>query len=124
MPISAFVLIAAVLHLAVFVSYPQSGRFGFPFLYISVILWSSFAIFINRSVTRAGAFWKAALAVGFTLMCAFSALSFLPQKDGISALHKFTWGEYPDRKTLYFGLLRLGVDAPRLLTPEKEEPLP
>ncbi len=124
MTTSAFILIAAVLHLGVFISYPQSGRFGFIFLYISILLWASFAIFINRAVNHYGMAWKAAITVGFTLMCAFSALSFLPQKDGISALQKFTSGNYPDKETLYFGLLRLGVDAPGLLPPEKKEKLP
>ena len=33
-------------------------------------------------------------------------------------------GHSPDGRDLYFGLLRLGVDAPGLLPPQKEEPLP
>jgi hypothetical protein len=124
MPISAYILAAAVLHLAAFVSYPESGRFGVTFLYLSLILWTAFSIFLNYASHNAGRAWKAALAAGFTLMCAFSALSFLPQKDGVSALNKFTSGKYPDKKTLYFGLLRIGIDAPGLLPPRKEEPLP
>jgi len=124
MPISAYILIAAALHLGAFVCYPESGRFGFTFLYLSIILWTAFSIFVNHAVSNAGTAWKAALAATFTLMCAFSALSFLPQKDGVSALKKVTSGRYPDKRALYFGLLRLGVDAPGLLPPQKEEPLP
>lgn len=124
MPISAYIFIAAVLNLAVFVSYPQSGRLGFTFLYLSIIIESAAAIFINRAANYYGTAWKAAIAAGFALMCAFCALSFLPQKDGTSALHKLATGDYPDGQKLYFGLLRLGVDAPGLLQPRQEEKLP
>ncbi|MDP2864894.1 MAG: hypothetical protein Q8O90_01460, partial [Elusimicrobiota bacterium] len=75
LPISLFVLTAAALHLGAFVSYPHSGRFGFTFLYVSLILWTGGAIFINRAANRHGRAWKAAIAAGFTLMCAFSALA-------------------------------------------------
>lgn len=124
LPISLFVFTAAALHLGAFVSYPHSGRFGFPFLYISLILWTAGAIFINRAANHYGAVWKTAIAAGFALMCAFSALAFLPQKDGVSPLRKLTSGHYPGGRDLYFGLRRLGVDAPGLLPPQKGEPLP
>lgn len=124
LPISSYVLVAAALHLGAFVSYPHSGRFGFTFLYISLILWTAGAIFINRAANYHGKAWKAAIAAGFALMCAFSAFAFLPQKDGKSPLLKLISGQYPDGRDLYFGLLKLGVDAPGLLPPQKEEPLP
>jgi len=103
LPISLYVLIAAVLHLAAFVSYPHSGRFGFTFLYISLILWTAGAIFINRAANYHGRAWKAAVAAGFALMCAFSALAFLPQKDGISPLRKLAAGHYPTAETCTSG---------------------
>ncbi|MBI4351810.1 MAG: hypothetical protein HY550_10245 [Elusimicrobia bacterium] len=124
MPVSAYILTAAAFHLTVFVSYPHTGRFGFPFLAVSLILWTSFAFYLRNSLTNTGRTWKAAIAAGYALMCAFSALAFLPQKDAVSPLRKFSSGQYPDGKTLYLGLRRLGVDAPGLLPPQKEEPLP
>lgn len=123
-PVSFYIFIAAALHLGAFVCYPQSGRFGLTFLYVSMILWTGGAIFVNRSANYYGKAWKIAIAAGFTLMCAFSALAFLPQTDRVSPLKKLTSGRYPDGKSLYFGLLRLGVDAPGLLPPQKEEILP
>lgn len=123
-PISLYILIAAALHLGAFISYPHSGRFGFTFLYISMILWTGGAIFINRAANYHGKAWKTAIMIGFTLMCAFSALGFLPQKDGKSPFLKLISGQYPEKRDLYFGLLKLGVDAPGLLPPRKEEPLP
>ncbi|OIO02665.1 MAG: hypothetical protein COX65_05720 [Elusimicrobia bacterium CG_4_10_14_0_2_um_filter_56_8] len=124
MPISAYILIAAALHLGAFVAYPQSGRFAFPFLAVSMILWAGFSIFINRAANQYGKAWKTAIAVIFALACAFSSLSFLPQKDGISALHKLMAGKYPDRNNLFFGLARLGIYAPGLLPAKKQETLP
>lgn len=124
LPISLYILIAAALHLAAFISYPHSGRFGFTFLYVSMILWTGGAIFINRAANYHGKAWKTAIAIGFTLICAFSALAFLPQRDGKSPFLKLISGQYPGKRDLYFGLLKLGVDAPGLLPPQKEEPLP
>ena len=124
LPVSLYIMIAAALHLGAFVSYPHSGRFGFTFLYVSMILWTAGAVFINRAANYHGRAWKAAIAAGFALMCAFSAFAFLPQADGSNALRKLVSGRYPDGRDLYFGLLRLGVDAPGLLPPQKEEPLP
>ncbi|MDD5210472.1 MAG: hypothetical protein PHV36_13865 [Elusimicrobiales bacterium] len=124
LPVSFYILMAAALHLGAFISYPHSGRFGFTFLYVSMILWTGGAIFINRAANYHGGAWKAAVAAGFALLCAFSAFAFLPQKDGKSPLLKLTSGQYPEKRDLYFGLLRLGVDAPGLLPPQKEEPLP
>jgi len=117
MPISAYILLATAINLAVFVSYPYSGRFGFTFLYLSIICWAAVAIFINRAANAYGTAWKAGIAAVFALMCIFCSLTFLPQADGVSALKKFTSGNYPDKRTLYIGLLKLGVDAPALLTP-------
>ncbi|MDO8802966.1 MAG: hypothetical protein Q7R35_00915 [Elusimicrobiota bacterium] len=117
MTISAYIVLAAVINLAAFVSYPYSGRFGFTFLYLSMILWAAAAIFINHAANCYGTAWKVTIAAGFALMCAFATLSFLPQADGVTPLEKFTSGNYPDKKTLYIGLLKLGVDAPGLLTP-------
>lgn len=119
---SAFILIAAAAHLGAFVGYPESGRFGLTFLLISVLLWSGLGGFISQAAAfyRSGA--KTAIAVVFALACVFSAVSFLPQKDGISVLRKLSYGQYPTRTSVYFGLLRLGISAPRILPPRKEEP--
>ena len=124
LPISLYILAAALLHLAAFILYPQSGRFGPTFLYVSLIFWAGGAVFINSAANYHGRAWKASVAAGYTLMCAFSAFAFLPQKDGKSPLLKFISGQRPEKRDLYFGLLRLGINAPGLLPPQKEEPLP
>lgn len=121
MPVSALFLIAALLHLGAFVCYPESGKMGPTYLYISVLLWTMFAVMLNRAALNASRENRAFIAVAFTLACAFSAISFLPQKDGVSALRKLAAGKYPDRPALYYGLRRLGIDAPGLLPPAKEE---
>jgi FtsH-binding integral membrane protein len=121
MSASTLLLIITAVHLGLFVSYPYTGRFGLTFLFVSALLWAGLALFIDRALQSYSSGTKAALILAFTLLCAFSTLSFLPQKDGISPLRKVSLGKYPARTDLYFGLLRLGVSAPGLLPPRKEE---
>lgn len=114
---------AALINLAVFVCFPDSGKFGFTFLYISALLWAAFAFFLG-SYPPATAAGRAARALAFVLGCLFCSLSFMPQRDALSPLRKLSAGHYPDRKALFLGLLRLGVDWPGLLPPQKPEVLP
>lgn len=120
---SALIIAAAAAHLAVFVCFPYTGPLGLTFTAISVLLWSALALFLSGAL-RAAASWRGVLAAVFVLGCAFSALSFLPQKDGVSALEKLLDGRVPSKKDLYFGLLNVGVEYPALLPPAKpEEPV-
>lgn len=121
MSISSFIFIAAAVHLGVFVSYPYTGKFGLTFLYISALMWAGLALFIGRTLESWSASTRAGLATAFFMFCALSTLSLLPQKDGVSPLRKFSSGKFPDRSALHFGLLRLGISAPGLLPPKKEE---
>lgn len=120
MSISALILIAAAVHLAAFLSYPHSGRFGQPFLFVSMLLWTGFSVFIVRVTENYGREGKAAFASLFALACAFSVLALLPQKDGRPALKKFLAGSYPVKADFYIGLLRLGVEVPALAPHKKE----
>ena len=115
------IILNLAINLAVFVSYPMSGVMGFTFLYISALLWTAFAIFIGRIVSQGSVFIKVVLTLVFVLLCAFLTLSFLPQIDKTTALSKFSDGKYPDNRTIYMGLLRLGIDYPGLLPPAPPE---
>lgn len=117
------ILIAAglLINLGVFVAYPMSGHMGFTFLYISAVLWTALAVLIGRSVSQLGPWPKFVITVGFSLACAFCGLSFLPQADRVTALNKFADGIYPDRRSVYLGLLRLGIDVPALRPPAPPE---
>lgn len=119
--ISLLVLLTAMLHLAAFVSYPESGKFGVTFLYISGLLWIAFALLLTRAAAAATRENRAFIAVAFALAVAVSVLSLLPQKDGVSALRKLATGVYPDGRSFYVGLRRIGIDAPGLLPPAAEE---
>jgi hypothetical protein len=121
MSISSLIVIAAAVHLGVFVSYPYTGKFGLTFLYISALMWAGLALFVGRTLESWSAGTRAGLALAFFMFCALCTLSLMPQKDGVSPLRKFSIGKYPDRNTLYYGLLRVGISAPGLLPPKKEE---
>lgn len=120
MSVSSILVVAVLTHLAAFVAYPHSGKFGFPFVYISALLWTGFAMLTRRAAEGRGPAAAALFAALFALACSLSALAFLPQKDGRSALGKFLAGSYPDKTSLYYGLRRLGLDVPGLLPPQKE----
>lgn len=126
MKISTLITLALLVHLAVFICFPHTGRLGPTFTYISLVLWVGFAIFLGARppYSAAGQSLTAAL---FLFGCVFSTLSFMPQKDAVSPLNKLVDGRYPDKADVYWGLLRVGVDAPALRPPpppEQEEILP
>lgn len=119
--LSLLILIAAVPHLGAYVCYPESGRFGSVFLYVSLLVWAGLAIMMARVAAGATRENRAFIAVAFGLAAAVCAVSLLPQKDGVSPLRKLTSGVRPDKRALYNGLRRLGVDAPGLLPPAAPE---
>lgn len=118
---SIMIISALLVNVAVFVCYPMSGTMGFTFLYLSAVVWTAFAILIGHAVARFSAWPKAVLALIFAMACAFSGLSFLPQADKVTALSKFADGKYPDRRAVYLGLLRLGINVPSLRPPQSPE---
>lgn len=124
MKATPLIILGLLLNLGAFVCYPETGRMGMTFLYVSMMLWTAFALLITRYSPGPGPAWKTVQLMFFAVACAFSALSLLPQKDGISALTKFNKGQYPDKRDVYLGLLRLGINYPALLPPQKEEILP
>ncbi|MCM2267631.1 MAG: hypothetical protein NDI60_07670 [Elusimicrobiales bacterium] len=123
MTTGTLIALGLLINLGVFVCFPETGRFGVTFLYLSCLLWTAFAFFLGSRApfTRLGR-WLRALA--FAAACLFACLSFLPQKDNNNPLEKLTRGQYPDRRSVFLGLLRLGIDYPGLLPPQKEEVLP
>lgn len=123
MKTAALIAIGLTITLGVFVCFPDTGRFGMTFLYISGLLWTAFAFFLGSRppYSLAG---QALRALFFAAGCLFSSLSFLPQKDNINPLQKLSRGHYPDRTHVFKGLLRLGIDVPALAPPPQPEVLP
>lgn len=119
--ITGFITLAVLVHAAVFVCYPESGRLGPTFTFISLLLWSAFGILLYQPVSNLKTSDKAGVLATYALACAIAALSLLPQKDGVSALTKLADGRTPAKTDIYTGLLRLGIDYPVLLPPKKEE---
>jgi len=104
---------AALLHLAFFASYPETGQFGNYYLAISLLLWAVFIMFINTSTKLVTLFSGAAGLVinlaAFGLM-ALALAATMPQDDKTSVLEKIKTGKYPDRDTINSGLSRFGID--------------
>jgi len=123
MKTATLIFLALAINLGVFVSFPETGRFGMTFLYLSAVLWTAFAFFLGSRppYSLAGQLLR---ALFFAAGCLFSGLSFLPQKDNINPLQKLNRGQYPDRTHVFKGLLRLGIDVPALAPPPQPEVLP
>ena len=114
-------MLAILAHAAVFICYPDSGRMGPTVAFISLLLWSAFAILLGNTVSNLKTSDKAGLLCAYALGCALLVLSLLPQKDGVSPFSKLADGYVPAKTDIYRGLLRLGIDYPALLPPKKEE---
>ncbi len=119
---TGFIMLAFLVQAAVFVCFPDSGKLGAAFTFISLLIWSAFAILLGNAVANFKTSDKAGVLCAYALACALAALSLLPQKNGVSPLYKLADGYVPAKTDIYKGLLRLGVDYPPLLPPKKEEP--
>lgn len=106
----------ALVHMAFFASYPETGPFGNYYLAVSLLVWAVFIMFINMSAKLVKFISGAAGAVinlaAFGLM-ALALAATMPQADKTSVLEKFQKGKYPDRDTVNAGMLRFGVNLNR-----------
>ena len=107
------ILLVALLHLAVFLCYPETGPYGNIFLIISTLAWSTVLVVMNANLK----FIKLLSgAVGLLLNMAFFALMLaaiaftMPQHDGVSIREKIRKRQFPDRTSLDTGLIKLGVN--------------
>lgn len=110
------IIAVGLLHLAFYASYPETGRFGNYYLWISLLVWAVFIMFINTSsklvsMVSGGAGFLVNLAA-FALM-ALAIAATMPQYDKTSVLDKLKAGKYPDRDTVNTGMLRFGVNLNR-----------
>lgn len=118
---TGFIILAAIVHAAVFVCYPQSGRMGPTFVFVSLLIWSAFAILLGSPVSGLKTSDKAGVLGAFALTCAIAVLSLMPQQDGVSPLSRLMEGRTPAKTDIYVGLLRLGINYPALLPPKNGE---
>jgi hypothetical protein len=107
---------AALLHLAFYACYPETGQFGNYYLGISLLVWAVFIMFINTSTKLvnlvSGLAGLAINLAAFALM-ALAVAATMPQLDKTSVLEKIREKKYPDRKTLNLGMKRFGVNLDR-----------
>lgn len=106
------VVAVALVHLALFVAYPETGPYGNYYLAVSLLVWSVFIIFVNSSARLvrfvSGAAGFIINLASFGLMTTAIAAT-MPQRDGTSVLKKVEARRYPDKTTMRAGLLRFGI---------------
>lgn len=115
------VVAVALVHMALFAAYPETGPYGNYYLAVSLLVWSVFIIFVNTSAKlvrfiRGAAGFIINLAA-FGLMTAAVAAT-MPQRDGTSVFKKVQAHRYPDKDIMRAGMLRFGVtlDATKVKT--------
>lgn len=110
------VIAVALVHVAFFACYPETGKMGDYYLWISLLVWTVFMLFLNTSTAIlrfiSGAFGAALNLAAFALMTLAIAAT-MPQHDRVSVLEKLQKGRYPDRDTINSGMLRFGVNLNR-----------
>ena len=106
------VVAVALVHLALFTCYPETGSYGNYYLAVSLLVWSIFIIFVNTSARLVrfinGAAGFAINLAAFALMTVSLAAT-MPQRDGATVLKKIQARRYPDKATVRSGLLRFGI---------------
>ncbi len=106
-------------HLAFLILYPDTTFLGFSYIFISFLLWSSFSILINSTLTRFRKETQFNVKFFIYILMILSIASFYPQNDSRSVFDKIINEEYPTRFSIYRGLKRFGIDMPQLLKEKK-----
>jgi len=116
--------LVALLHLAFFAAYPETGPFGNYYLAISLLLWAGFTLFLATAVKLitllSGALGLALNLAAFFLMGLAIAFT-MPQQDKTRVLDKLRQGAYPTRATLNTGMKRFGINLDKELEKGAEE---
>ncbi|OGS13222.1 MAG: hypothetical protein A2285_03900 [Elusimicrobia bacterium RIFOXYA12_FULL_57_11] len=107
------IALVALLHLAFFAAYPETGPFGNYYLAISLLLWTGFTLFLGTAVALARLLSGAlgmVLNLAIFFLLGLSLAFTMPQEDKTSVLEKLQNGKYPDRATLNSGMKRFGIN--------------
>jgi len=107
-----------LVHLVFFVAYPHTGPMGPHYLWISALLWCGCSFFLSANIifnVFLNKLFGELVTIVFFAALVFSIASTMPQSDNVSVLGKLKKGIYPTRDSLYYGLLRVGVQCDALL---------
>jgi len=108
-------------HLSCLILYPDTGKLGFPFLFISILLWIGFLFYLKSATINLKNDTIIFLNIIYILAMIVCLMTLTPQEDSISIMNKIIKGYYPDKKSIYKGLLKIGIERPDLLKEILEE---
>jgi hypothetical protein len=106
-----------LLHIVLFLGYPETGPYGLYYLAGSILLWSGFVMFMNLNL-KLVRFFSGALslvlnAAVFAAMAAAVVFT-MPQHDRVPVYEKIQEGRYPTRDDLETGMIKLGLKKPTI----------
>ena len=108
------IAIIILIHIILFAAYPDTGKFGNLYFFVSIFCWSGLLIFVSRLLNAMPLLGKflSTLAVLIIYGITIASTAYLmPQTDKVSAYDKAMKGNIPNWQTFKRGLLRFGVDA-------------
>lgn len=110
-----------ILHLACLILYPDTGKMGFPFLFVSLLLWTAFLFYLKPATINIRRDNLIFLNIIYVMLMLTALLTLTPQEDSVSILNKIIKSQYPTKKSIYKGLLKIGIERPDLLKEILEE---
>ncbi|MEW5951261.1 MAG: hypothetical protein AB1637_05155 [Elusimicrobiota bacterium] len=103
------IILTAAAHILLFSSYPDTGKYGTAYFWISLVIWSSFWITYEF---KFAAFKKLLFPISFIInAAAIAAMIFfitltMPQEDGKPVLYKLAKFQFPDEQQLKRGRIK------------------
>lgn len=120
MSVAKRLVIVLLLHLAFYICFPDVGRFGVFYGWISVVIWSVVAIFAETTFQVLHKIFgplKILVDLAFIFVVAITIASTFPQEDRVSPLRKIKRGTHPNKTDFYRGLEKLGVKVKKETSP-------
>ena len=89
------IFIVSLMHIVIYLCYPDTTIFGLGYLFASSILWIAFIGVINSSVRSFKDYTRNFISFLVYFIILYVTMSYYPQSDGKSVLDKIAEGKYP-----------------------------
>lgn len=112
-------IVIIIIHIAVFVSYPDTTPLGPTYLFISMIISSIFYYLLKPLLKKQTPSVQFYLNFALLIILILFTVINYPQSDSKSVIYKIYTANLPNRLTIYRGFKKLGIDANFILRDKK-----
>lgn len=120
------IILIIIIHLTIFVLYPDTGKNGHNYLYASIGIWSFLAIYTSINLKLFNVFPISIITnILFYILMIFVLLITVPQEDKKSILVKIKKGIYPKAEDIQRGKIKFinSFFNPKINLPEMKPAL-